>query len=723
MAKPKKTGKTSPRMDNHQDDERVNYLASLVNNISDALISTDINFHILEWNAAAEEMYGWRAEEVIGRLLQELVQSEYVETTREQIIQTVLEKGTWKGEVNQKRRDGTRIPVMASVSLVKDKAGKPFGFITINSNIMERKQSEEKLQRQNERLKILREIDTAILAADSLENIVGAALGHIRKLVGCRRAALTLFDWAANEAEIFAVRDERETSVPKGTRLQMALFQDLGEILSKNQLVLVNELAELPNPPPQFQILLKEGMHSACILPLYSQGKLTGTFGMFSETRDFFSEEEISLGREVANQVAIAISQKELIEDLRILNAELEQRVAKRTEELKLTNIKLEHANRAKSDFLATMSHELRTPLNSILGLSESLLEQRRGPLNDHQQKSLQTIEASGQHLLNVINDILEVSKIEAGKLSIHPDRISVKEVCESSLNFVRELAFKKAVSLEFQSDPSVHSVYADPQRLKQILVNLLNNAVKFTSENEKVSLEVYPNVERDQIHFSITDKGVGIAPDDLKKLFTPFTQLDSSLAREHAGTGLGLVLVYKMTELHGGSVQVESEVGKGSRFTIVLPWNERETPEQFTSKNISAPMDVVQKPVSISEDLGVLLLVDDNDTNIMVVDDYLQGNGYKVVVAHNGLEALEKAEATSPDMILMDIQMPEMDGLEAIRRLRANPRFSSTPIIALTALAMPGDRERCLSTGANEYMSKPVSLKVLLHTITRLLE
>jgi len=198
---------------------------------------------------------------------------------------------------------------------------------------------------------------------------------------------------------------------------------------------------------------------------------------------------------------------------------------------------------------------------------------------------------------------------------------------------------------------------------------------------------------------------------------------LDSSLAREYEGTGLGLVLVYKMTELHGGSVQVESEVGRGSRFTIILPWNEGETTSQFSGRELSTPVEVAQKRAPAKEDQAIILLADDNEPNILVIDDYLQEHGYQVVVAHNGLEVLEKAEATSPDLILMDIQMPEMDGLEAIQRLRVKPRFSSTPIIALTALAMPGDRQVCLQAGATDYMAKPVSLKILLETIGKLLK
>jgi len=402
---------------------------------------------------------------------------------------------------------------------------------------------------------------------------------------------------------------------------------------------------------------------------------------------------------------------------------EMERRVEERTSELVHLNKELEYANRAKSEFLANMSHELRTPLNSILGFSETLLEKKRGSLTEKQEQYISLIYSSGEHLLSLINDVLEVSKIEAGKLDVHPDFISIKEVCESSLNFVKTSAMRKSVSVEYINKQHISTVHADPQRLKQILVNLLNNAVKFTPEKGKVSLEVYANTERDQILFSVIDNGIGIAHEDLKTLFTPFTQIDSSLSRQYEGTGLGLVIVYKLTELHGGSVMVESEPGKGSRFTIILPWSEHDNSDQKKNAKVSIPTETTEhRSILKSSDQGIILLVEDNMANVLTVQEYLVDQGYEVVVAHNGVEAIARAEETSPRIILMDIQMPQMDGLEAIHRLRAMPKFASVPIIALTALTMPGDRERCLETGANEYMSKPVSLKVLVQTINELL-
>jgi len=419
-------------------------------------------------------------------------------------------------------------------------------------------------------------------------------------------------------------------------------------------------------------------------------------------------------------------NRKQAEEKLRQLNAELELRVAERTAELNQTNAELEHANRAKDEFLANMSHELRTPLNSIIGLSESLLEQRRGSLNDNQEKSLQTIESSGRHLLDLITDILDLSKIEAGKIEYRPQLVLVDDLCRSSLAFINSQAVKKSITVTYQNETTISNITADPRRLKQILINLLSNAVKFTPEKGQVTLEVSTNAERDQIRFAVTDTGIGIAAEDLKKLFRPFVQLDSSLARQHQGTGLGLTIVFRLIELHGGSVQVESDgvPGKGSRFSIILPWNQPTQPGVDTQiAQLKESAEAAQAPKEGSARRAKILLAEDHEANQMMLREYLQDQGFEVISAGNGLEALAKAAEALPDLILMDIQMPEMDGLEATKRLRADLRFASTPIIALTALAMPGDRERCLEAGATEYMSKPVSLKKLVAAIDDLLE
>lgn len=590
--------------------------------------------------------------------------------------------------------------------------------------ITQRKLSENKIQQQLERLTALREIDQFIISTFDLRMSLNALLTRAIKLLSVDAATVWLLD---------PVRVILEYGTGIGfhtTAIQSASLR-LGEGLA-GRAAMERQIVQIPTWEHQVADFLQSGFlkeenfvtyHG---VPLIVKGRVLGILEVYSRSvverdpdwMDFFST--------LAGQAAIAIDNAQLFAHLQRSQIELQSRVAERTAELHQINAELEQANRAKDGFLANMSHELRTPLNSILGMSESLLEQRRGQLNEYQQTSLQVIEASGRHLLELINDILDLSKIEAGMLDYYPQICRLEEICRSSLSFVRSQAFKKSITLNYSNEAEVPQISADPRRLKQILVNLLTNAVKFTPDRGQVTLQVRSEPEERLIQFSVIDTGIGIAADDLARLFTPFVQVDNRLNRQFEGTGLGLALVQKLTDMHGGSVQVESEVGVGSRFTINLPWGEDQGngPESTQSGGEQLTNNGGEKldpPSGQPLDQGIVLLAEDNMANTLTISEYLASHGYTVVNAHDGLEAIQLAEVNNPDVILMDIQMPVIDGLETIGRLKANPQFANTPIIALTALAMPGDRERCLQAGANEYLSKPVSLKKLLQTINNM--
>ena len=388
---------------------------------------------------------------------------------------------------------------------------------------------------------------------------------------------------------------------------------------------------------------------------------------------------------------------------------------------IRLANTEMTRALRVKDEFLANISHELRTPLHSILVMSEILLEQNRGLLNEHQQKWIGSIGTSGQHLLALINDLLDLSKIEAGRLEISLEQVWVDDICLASLQFVRELAIKKGVAVEYHNPQPQAQVRADARCLKQMLVNLLSNAVKFTPPGGRVWLRVVADSAEGYLELAIQDTGIGIRSEDLPRLFQPFTQLDSSRARQYEGTGLGLALVRRLAEQHGGSVQVKSAgvPGQGSCFTIALP---------YAAADAGARAPAEAGPTVGLADLAapaarhLLLLAEDNELNIDMTSEYLGYRGYQVLIARTGQEALDMAQARLPDLILMDIQMPGIDGLEVTRRLRGDPRFAATPIIAVTALAMVGDRERCLQAGATEYMTKPLRMRSLDELIRLLL-
>lgn len=377
---------------------------------------------------------------------------------------------------------------------------------------------------------------------------------------------------------------------------------------------------------------------------------------------------------------------------------------------------------RLKDEFLANMSHELRTPLNAILGLTEALIECAYGPVNEQQTSFLKNIEESGRHLLALINEILDLSKIEAGTLEVDVQPTSVADVCTASLRMVKQLASRKKQKLSIQLEEDLPEVLADERRLKQVLVNLLNNAVKFTPDGGSIGLEASYEAPAGAVRISVRDTGMGISPSGLKMLFKPFVQLDGGLNRKHEGAGLGLSLVHRLTELQSGSVSVESTEGVGSRFSVVMRAIGSGADDEADEAD-----DASDEPASEAKESGrlhssgpvrTILLAEDNDMNIRTVAPYLQYSGYRVEIARNGLEALSAAQLNPPDLVLMDVQMPQMDGLTATRQMREDPRLAKIPVIALTALAMPGDRERCIEAGATDYVSKPVRLKQLVSLI-----
>ena len=413
------------------------------------------------------------------------------------------------------------------------------------------------------------------------------------------------------------------------------------------------------------------------------------------------------------------ITERRKIEEDRIL---LARQLQEQTEELTIVNAELRRASTLKDEFLANMSHELRTPLSAILSISEALQEKVYGNLNERQLKAMHSVEESGSHLLSLINDILDISKVEMGTLSLEVAPVSVESICESSLRIIKQSAQTKQLRVTSTYDNSITDIMADGRRLKQILVNLLSNAVKFTPNGGHIGLEVIGDSERRNISITIWDTGIGIPQEHFPLLFKPFIQINSALARQQQGAGLGLTVVKNLVELHGGNISVESEVEKGSRFTVSLPWNvqaDEEDNAHIAEGELEATRELaIQNEERSRTDSPLILIVEDNKINLQTVFDYLLTKDYRIAIAHNGIEAIEQAKKMKPDLVLMDIHIPDIDGIEVIHRIRDDDSLVGIRIIALTALAMAGDRERCISEGADEYLGKPFSLKTLNNMI-----
>lgn len=384
---------------------------------------------------------------------------------------------------------------------------------------------------------------------------------------------------------------------------------------------------------------------------------------------------------------------------------QLESRIRKRTEELESAMDNALAANKAKTEFLANMSHELRTPMNGFLGMIELVLD---SPLQQEQREQLITAQRSAQALLAILNDILDLSKIESGRMQLEFVPFSVRTHLRDCVRPHQVRAQQNSVDLRLRVEDAVPDMLVgDPLRLKQILNNLLSNAVKFTTNGHidvRIGCESGTVPGPIMLGISVRDTGAGIPSDKLPQIFEKFTQADGSISRRFGGSGLGLAITKHLVELFQGTLSVVSQVGRGSEFLVRLPMG------VAASGTWAPPAGESKSTESPAVANAYVLVVEDNIVNQKVIKGLLQRKGYRMETAPDGSQALNLMEHHNFDAILMDVQMPVMDGLEATRRIRANERWRELPIIAMTAHAMSGDRERCLAAGMDAYLSKPVN-------------
>ncbi|QMS86862.1 PAS domain S-box protein [Nostoc edaphicum CCNP1411] len=797
--------------------------------------SLDSEGRLLKVNETELQWLGYTREEMIGQTLVNFL-TQASRLSFEQNYPRFKKQGSLKDlELDMVCKDGTVFPVLVSATAVKDAEGNYLYSRTTLFDIRERKQTAQELEESRKMLQtVLDTFPQRVFWKDRQSRFIGCNPAFIRhsQLTTDEIIGKTDFElpWA-KLAHLYCTDDMMVMT----TRIPKLGYEEPFEGANGEQLWLRTNKVPLTN----------------------SAGEVIG----------------------------ILVSHEDITE-----RKQAEAQLRQTNEQLANANMELARATRLKDEFLANMSHELRTPLNAILGMSEGLQESVFGSINERQVKAIATIERSGRHLLELINDILDLSKIESGKLELQLSDVSVRSLCDTSIAFVKQMALKKNIHLITHISEHIDSIQVDDRRLRQVLINLLSNAVKFTPDGGSVTLEVRLEGEggtgeerqgeqgrqgkqgenSSPLHpspcpsassplspssspnlcFHIIDTGIGIAAGEIGKLFQPFIQLDSSLNRQYSGTGLGLALVQKIVALHGGTVLVRSEVGEGSCFTVYIPYHASDnmsttqvttllpsyhlpaenaqvliiedsvaaadqitryfsemgmqpiiypkgegaveevlrvqpaliildlqlpnlsgwevlnqlktnpktkyipaiiisvvderskglaqgafeylvkpitrtqlqtTIDKLQHSALSNPPNLIGVPEAVL-DTPLILLAEDNQANIDTMSGYLEGRGYHLILANNGQQAIDLVRVQRPDLIVMDIQMPGMDGLEAMRRIRNDQQFVHIPIIALTALAMPGDRETCLAAGANEYLTKPVKLKQLVSTIQQLL-
>lgn len=493
-------------------------------------------------------------------------------------------------------------------------------------------------------------------------------------------------------------------------------------ILKKKEVVAISDLSQVDytNNP----LFLSEGIRAIMACPIVVSGHVKGIIYLNDFKPRQYSERQKRTMVLLSKVTGLAIERIELSErlskkesELEELNQEFERRVRERTKELDRINRELEKSSQHKNIFIANMSHELRTPLNSIIGFSNVLLDRTFGELTETQERYVRNINSSGRYLLDLINNILDIAKIEAGKYDMSYEEFLLESAVGEVLNTIRPVAEKKNLKIEINIDPAVGSIVADKVKIKQIFYNLLSNAIKFTPEGGRIGIKASritmksgENLE-EFIKCSVWDTGIGISPEDREKIFDEFVQADSAFSRRYGGTGLGLALTKRLVELHGGNIMVESVLGGGSTFTFSIP--------SFSGEKVKIPVEEVEA-VSLNfpwmdEKAPLILIVEDDPASSELMTIHLTQAGYRVAHAFDGEEAIEKARSLKPFAILLDIMLPKKDGWEVLQELKTEEITSQIPVLIHSIV---DNKELAFALGATDYLLKPLDKTALLEKL-----
>ncbi len=616
-------------------------------------------------------------EELLGRLIHEVLPKETADRFLKAIQQTLDSAETIQLEYDLTVGNETYW-FLANLSKLDDN-----NVFWVARDITERKKSEESIRRRNEYLATSSEIGKIVTSTLDLNTIFVRTVNLIIERFSFYHASIFIVEETGFNAVLRESTGKAGAEMKRNKHtLQLNEKSIVGKVTLDGQAVIVNDV--MTDPLHKFNPLLPETRAEAAI-PLRIGNRIIGAIDIQSKTTGAFKDDEVSVLQTVADQVAVAIDNAR--------SFELSQQAVMEMREI----------DRLKSQFLANMSHELRTPLNSIIGFSRVIIKGIDGPVTELQQQDLTAIYNSGQHLLGLINDILDLSKIEAGKMELAFDEVNIVDVTSSVLSTMSGLIKDKPIQMKRIIEPNLPTVRADAIRIRQVMINLLSNASKFTDEGDiVVNVGLRPGSSgRSEMRVSVTDTGPGISQQDQTKLFQPFSQVDDSPTRKTGGTGLGLSICQHIINMHGGRIWIESEVGKGSTFHFTLPLFRKEKENEPTPSGNK-----------------IILAIDDDPQVIALYERYLHPQGYQVIPLSDPTRAVELVKQVKPFAVTLDIMMPGIDGWQVLDNLKGDPETRDTPVIVCSII---GELEKGFNLGATDYLVKPILEDDLVNALDRL--
>jgi len=640
-----------------QEQDALARLAAIVASTSDAIISITLDGMIVSWNTAAERMYGYSSDEVTGRHFS-LLAPAGAESEMERLLDRIKRQETIAGyETIRVRKDGTPFHVSLTVSPIMNAEGKVTGASAIARDINKRKEAEQELRESKERLQAILDHATSVIY---LKDLTG-------RYILANRQHAQLFD--ISNQEIVGKTD----------------YEVFAKGLADNYRANDRKVAEVGEP-----LEFEEASADHRGLRSYFSVK----FPVRNAAGEIYAIGGISTD----------VTQRQQAEgEVRRMNAALSQANAA----LEIKNREVEHATQMKSHFLASMSHELRTPLTAIVGFSDLLAQESAGPLSEKQKRFVKHVQSGASHLLQLINDILDLSKIEAGKMEMHPENFVVKDAIPEVLSVIHPLAAKKKIRVS-NNVPDGVMIHADRVRFKQILYNLLSNAVKFTPHEGEIRIESTA-AENGFVRLLVTDTGVGIRPEDHEIIFDVFQQVGETTRGVKEGTGLGLAITRQLVEGQSGKIWLESQVGKGSRFSFTLPAASTIQEELLRLSAQVANPPVREKPL--------VLIVDDEAACCELLAGYLEPEGYETIAANSADEALSRARELLPDAITLDILGLGKNGWEVLQELKSDPRTAGIPGVIVSVVDEPN---LGIALHAADYVIKPVTKPRVLAALRR---